>query len=185
MESVVRHWVNMVASEEIGPEGLRRLIQHLSAYFYTNNRLILLMRSAWIQWTFCVFTYPFDCFPLCMNVRKMVRMVWQPCHSPGYMLVEAFTRRMAGGEGQRIEIGCDSGFSAQRAEQSWPRGPSRPTARPIRTWDRGTRKFPSPQFCPSLPGLFHEHTGHISITSGGVSGEGNIYGFFRRDRKKP
>ena len=94
MESVVRHWVNMVASEEAGPEVLRRSIQHLSAYFYTNNRLISLMRSVWIQWAFGVFTYLFDYSALRMNIRKMVRMVWQPCHSSGDMSVEAYTLRV-------------------------------------------------------------------------------------------
>ena len=86
----------MLASEEAGPEGLGRLIQSLEVCFYADDSLIALPQAVWLQCSFEVLTDLFDHVGLRTNVNKTVRMVFQPCPSPGDMSVEAYTLQMTG-----------------------------------------------------------------------------------------
>ena len=41
MDAIMSHWVTVVTEEEAVPEGLRRLIQCLEAYFYADDGSIV------------------------------------------------------------------------------------------------------------------------------------------------
>ena len=96
VDTVMCHWVMVVAEEDVGPEGLGRSIQRLAAYFCTNDGLITPTREGHLQQDFGAFTDLFDHVGLRANIHKMASMVYQLCLSPGGMSVEAYTRRMPG-----------------------------------------------------------------------------------------
>ena len=96
VDAFMHHWVNVVAEEEAEPEGLRRSIQHLVDYFCTDGILIASIQAVWIQRSFDILVDLFNCAGLQTNFHKTVSMVFQPCHSPGGMFVEAYTLRMMG-----------------------------------------------------------------------------------------
>ena len=96
VHSIMHHWVTVVSEKEAVPEGLRRSIQHLVDYFCTDGILIASIQAVWIQRSFDVLVDLFNRAGLQTNFRKTVSMVFQPCHSPGGMLEEAYTLRMTG-----------------------------------------------------------------------------------------
>ena len=64
VDAFMHHWVNVVAEEEAEPEGLRRSIQHLVAYFCTNDGLIKLIQDRQLQQDFDILTDLFECPPV-------------------------------------------------------------------------------------------------------------------------
>ena len=96
VEVVIQNWMIMVETKETVLEGLVIPIQRLVAYFYDKNILIVSTQAGCLQRAFNVLIQIFDCVSLNSNVKKTVIMVCQPCHYPGIMLIEVYTRWMKG-----------------------------------------------------------------------------------------
>ena len=56
VDTVIGHWVTVVALTEAGAEGLGVSIHYLAAYFYTDDRLFVSTRSERLQREFGILT---------------------------------------------------------------------------------------------------------------------------------
>ena len=95
VESVIRHWVTLVAWEGEGPDGFGRYIQWLEALFQSNDILLALPRPDLIQAALDVLTGLFVRVILQTNVKK-VGVACHPCYIFGGHLEAAYTRHMTG-----------------------------------------------------------------------------------------
>ena len=86
MGAVIRYWVTVVAPVEACEEGLRKTVQDLPVYFYTENGIIASPRPKRVQRLFGVLVDLFKYFSLHMNMRKTVSMVFLSYHTPGGLL---------------------------------------------------------------------------------------------------
>ena len=81
-----------MALTEAGTEGLGISIRDLASYFCSENGLVASTQPERLQQVLDVLAGIFEWFGLKMNTRKMVSMAFQPYHTPGRMLVEAYDR---------------------------------------------------------------------------------------------
>ena len=95
VESIIHHWVTVVAEIEEGTERLGISIWDLAAYFYAENGLIASTQTERLQREFAILTCLFDQVGLRTSTQKMVSMSCQPCHTTIMMPVEANERKMA------------------------------------------------------------------------------------------
>ena len=65
-------------------EGLRKDVQCLAAYFYADNRLLVLTLTTRLQRAFDTLTELFECVGLRTNVAKTVSTAYHPCHALEY-----------------------------------------------------------------------------------------------------
>ena len=86
----------MVKPTEDGTGGPGLIIIDQAAYFYDGNGLVLLTQPERVQRAFDILAGLFDWVGLRTNTAKTVGMVCQPCHAPGGMSEEAYTRREMG-----------------------------------------------------------------------------------------
>ena len=101
----------VVAATEAGTEVLGLSIQGLVAYFYSDNGIV---DSTQLERLHQVLEVPkglFDQVVPGKNKRKAVSMAYQPCHTPGRMLVEAYEVQTTGmgpnfWERQRSRLEC-------------------------------------------------------------------------------
>ena len=96
VDSIIHHWVTVVAEIEEGTERLGMSIWDLAAYFYAYNGLITSTQTERLQRAFAILTGLFDRVGLRTNTRKTASMACQPCHASGKMSVEAYERRTTG-----------------------------------------------------------------------------------------
>ena len=85
-----------MAPAEDGTEGLGLSIQDLMAYFYADHGLIALTHLERLQKAFNVLTGLFNWVGLRNNMRNMVSIACQPCHTPGRMSLAAYEQRTIG-----------------------------------------------------------------------------------------
>ena len=90
VDSIIHHWVTVVAKIEEGPEGIGMSIWDLVAYFYAYNGLIDSNQTERLQRAFAILTGLFDRVGLQTNTWKTASMACQICHAPGRMSVEAY-----------------------------------------------------------------------------------------------
>ena len=114
VDTVIRHWVKVVAPTEEGIEGIGLLIRDLAAYFYSDNGIITLNQPERLQRVVDILSGLFERVGLRKNTPKTVSMACQTCHVNGRMLVEAYTRRtMVTGptfrDRQRSRVECPEG----------------------------------------------------------------------------
>ena len=96
VDTVIFHWVTLVAGEEAVPDGFGQAVQWLATFFYANDGLITSPRPAHIQEALGVLTGLFDRVGLNKNVNKTIEMVCQPCHFVVRHSEVAYMRRMTG-----------------------------------------------------------------------------------------
>ena len=77
---------------EAGTGGLGLTTIDLVAYFYANNGILASTQLERIQMAFGVLNDLLNLVGLHINMKKTVGMVCQPCHAPGGMSEEAYTR---------------------------------------------------------------------------------------------
>ena len=87
VNTVLCHCVMVVEATELGAEGLVTLIQDLAAYIYAYYGLVMSDQLERLLRAFYVLTCLFFRFFLQTNTHNMMRMAYQPCHTPGKMLV--------------------------------------------------------------------------------------------------
>ena len=104
VDSIIHHWVTVVAEIEEGTERLGISIWDLAAYFYADNGLIASTQTERLQREFAILTCLFDRVGLSKNTWKAASMACQTCHSPDKMSVEAYERRTTGTGPTVLEI---------------------------------------------------------------------------------
>ena len=79
VDAVVRHWVTVMVegAEERGEGGQEG--RHHNALFYTDNGMVELLDSRWLQGAFSTLLGLLDSVGLRTNVGKTVGMVCRPC----------------------------------------------------------------------------------------------------------
>ena len=111
VDTVIRHWVMVVAVIKLGVEGLSALVQYLAAYFYMYGRLVAFTQPERLQKAFNFLTHIFNQVGLWTNTQNMVSMSCHPCHAPVRMSVVVYGRRVTGmeldyWERQRMQVQC-------------------------------------------------------------------------------
>ena len=96
VNTVIRHWVALVASTKDGTEVLGLSIQDLVAYLYADDGLVTSTQTERLQRVFNVLTNLFDRVGLRTNMINMVSMACQPCHTPVRISSAAYERRRIG-----------------------------------------------------------------------------------------
>ena len=74
----------------------------LPAYLYADYGLVALIQLERLQRAFYVLTGLFNRVFLQKNTLKTIGMVFQPCHTPGWMSEAAYLRRVTG-KGQTFQ----------------------------------------------------------------------------------
>ena len=92
-DNIIQHWVKVMEPMEVGVEVLGALVQDLVAYFYIYDGLVTSPQPESLQRLFDVLTDLFNRAVLRKNVRKMVSMTFQTCHTPGGMTEAVYERR--------------------------------------------------------------------------------------------
>ena len=69
-DAVIYHWVIMVAEEEAGPYGFRRVVQWMAEFFYADYGLVGLPSPARLQEALYILTGMFNRFVLHTKVEK-------------------------------------------------------------------------------------------------------------------
>ena len=92
VDTIICHWLTMVAATEAGIELLVLLIWYLVEYFSANDGIIASTQSERLQRSFDVLAGLFGHVGLRTIMRNMVSVDCQPCHTPGRMLVVAYDR---------------------------------------------------------------------------------------------
>ena len=90
VDSVIRHWVMVVAPTEAGAEGLDAPVQDLADYLCVDNGLVMYPRKDIFQRVFDVLADLFDQVSLRKNARNKVIMVCQPQQTPISMMEAAY-----------------------------------------------------------------------------------------------
>ena len=80
VDTVIRHFMMIVAEKSVGPEVFDRTVQRMASFFYAGDGLLALTQPEWLQWVFDVLMDLFERVGLKTNVQKMIRMEFQPCH---------------------------------------------------------------------------------------------------------
>ena len=93
---MIFYWLALVMGEEVVPEGLRRAVQWLVAFFCTNDGLLTSLWTAHLQVVINVLTGMFDMVGIKTNVKKTVDMVCQTYQMASEHLEVTNERRMAG-----------------------------------------------------------------------------------------
>ena len=89
MESIIYHWVMLIAATEEGIEGLGLLILYLTEYFYVDNGIVTSNQLERLQQVFNILTGLFNRVVLRTNMWNSVIRACLPCHAPGRMPVDA------------------------------------------------------------------------------------------------
>ena len=92
VDTVIRHWLTVVAPTEDGMEGLGLSIRYLLVYFYAGDGLVASTQPERLQGVFDVFTGLFRQVGFRTNTSNTVSMALQPCHVPVRMSSEAYKR---------------------------------------------------------------------------------------------
>ena len=89
VDTVICHWVTVVALTEDGMEGLGLSILYSAAYFYANYGIFTSTQQERLQRAFDILIVLFGRVGLMTNTRKTVSMACQTCHTPGRMSLES------------------------------------------------------------------------------------------------
>ena len=121
VNSIIHHWVTVVAEIEEGPEGLGMSIWDLAAYFYSYNGLIASNQTERLQRVFAILIGLFDQVdPRQIHGRQQA---WLARHAT--RLAGCWWRHMRGGrQGQVQRFGRDigGGYTAQSSDLRSRRG---------------------------------------------------------------
>ena len=94
VDVIIHQWVTLVAGEEAVPEIFERSVQWLAAFFYADDRLLILTIPSRLQAALDVLMGLFDRVGLHTNVDKMVGMVCQTCYIVSGHLEASYTWQM-------------------------------------------------------------------------------------------
>ena len=72
---LVRQWGGLVMENEAGPEGFVHAVMEKSAFFYTEDGLVVSTNPVWLQCSFNMMIGLFGRVGLCINMAKKVVMV--------------------------------------------------------------------------------------------------------------
>ena len=96
VDSIIQHWVTVVAEKKSGTEVLGLLIQDLTEHFYANNSLVVSTQPNMLQQAFGVLVGLFYRVGLRPNTRKRESISCQPRHTLVRMSVEEYKRLTMG-----------------------------------------------------------------------------------------
>ena len=85
VESVIRHWVKVIAKKKAGAEVLGTSIHDLAAYLYAYGGIFTLTQPERLKKAIDGLTYFFKQVGLQENTRHMVIISYQQCHMPSSM----------------------------------------------------------------------------------------------------
>ena len=83
MDSVVSHYILLVVVINGGQYRCRRDVRHRAKFLYDDDSLVALTNLVWLQVAFGTLTRLFDIVGFQKNIRKMVGMLFRPCHTAG------------------------------------------------------------------------------------------------------
>ena len=111
VDSVVRHWLLVMADQVGGQDGHRWEVQHQSALLYADGSMVASSDWGWLQRYFSTPVGLFNWLGLGMNVSKTVGIVLRPCQAVRTQLEAAYERNMAGAgisywERQKVRVWC-------------------------------------------------------------------------------
>ena len=96
LEMVVRHWMIILVEGSAVPEVFNCTVHPISAFFYTNDRLLVLNQPECLQWEFYILVGIFELLGLNMNVKNMGIMVFQLFHVTSKHLDAAYMQQVTG-----------------------------------------------------------------------------------------
>ena len=111
VDSVVRHWV-LVMAYRVGRKGGRGWEgRHQSTLFYTDDSMVESSDRGWLHGDFSILVRMFDLVGLGTNVRKTVEMVFRPCQAVRTKLEVEYDCNMIGAglsywKRQQVRVWC-------------------------------------------------------------------------------
>ena len=96
VDIVICHWVVVVASTEVGVEGIGEPIQELALFFYADGGLVESLRPERLQTSFNVLADLLYQVDLSTNMWNMVIVDFRPCYIPAVFLELVHMRREIG-----------------------------------------------------------------------------------------
>ena len=96
VDAVVCHWISLAEAGEGRQDGWVREVQHISAFFYANDRLVALTDPVWLQGAFDTLTGLFKRVGLRKNISNMVGMHCRNFRAAGTQSEAAHGQRMTG-----------------------------------------------------------------------------------------
>ena len=79
LDTLIQHWVVLVAGEEAVPDGFGRDVQWITMLFHADDGILSSLRLARLHEALDVLMGLFERVVFCINVNKMVGMVYQLC----------------------------------------------------------------------------------------------------------
>ena len=96
VDAVIGHWVTGFIAESEARGDLSQEGRHQAALFCTDNGMVALPDSVWLQGTYNSLVGLFDRVGLRTNAGKTARMFYHPCQAAGNLTTEAYGRRITG-----------------------------------------------------------------------------------------
>ena len=75
VDTVVRHWISLVAGGTGGQDGWGRAVLHCAAFFYMDDGLVASTDPVWLQGLFDTLERAFNRVGLWKNVGKAIRLL--------------------------------------------------------------------------------------------------------------